>query len=226
MTPSRGHDDEQFASAASVAGLAREVEQLSRKLKGLDDLPGRVKQLARTVTQLAAEVAQGQASGTSRDAAVSWLDLPGDVELARQLLDDLVGWMDGVYLRYVDAATHLPNCWLWHPDVVEELLWLKQAWDTAYRSDEATVAMAADWHDRYRPGVVRRIEKLARNCSLEKHDRRDGETPSSTPIVPVVSAVPAVSRWWGSDRYGYPPQPTEEQFAEDSDVDRWGGGRR
>ncbi len=217
---------EEYASAASVAGLAREVEQLSRKLNTLGDLPGRVKQLARTVTQLAAEVAHGQAAGATQDAAVSWLDLPDEAEFARQQLDDLVFWMGGVYLRYADAATHLPNCWLWHPDVVEELLWLKQAWETAYRSDDATVAMAADWHDRYRPGVVRRIEKLARNCSLEKH-LHDRRAPASG--VPAISAVPAIARWWGDGRQhcGIPPEPTPEQLAEDGDeANHSGGGRR
>jgi len=217
---------EECASAASVAGLAREIEQLSRKLNTLNDLPGRVKQLARTVTQLAAEVAQSQSAGGGPDSAVSWLDLPDEVEFAQQQLDDLVLWMSGVYLRYADAATHLPNCWLWHPEVVEELLWLKQAWESAYRDEDATVAMAADWHDRYRPGVVRRIEKLARNCSLEKHlhDRR-----TDADGVPAVSAVPAIAQWWGdgTQHCGIPPEPTPEQLAEDGDEPgRRGGARR
>jgi len=218
------HDHDACASAGSVAGLAREVEQLSRKLDGLGDLPGRVKQLARTVSQLAGEVAQSQSAGGGPDGAVSWLNLPDDEDYARQQLDDLAWWLNHIYLRYADAAS-LPNCWLWHPDVVEELLWLKQSWEAAYRDDDATVAMAADWHDRYRPGVVRRIEKLARNCSLEQH-LHDRRTPPSG--VPALSAVPAIAQWWGDGRQhcGIPPEPTDEQLAEDAPDGHRGGGRR
>jgi len=218
-------DHESCASAGSVAGLAREVEQLSRKLNTLDGLHGKVKQLARTVSQLAGEVAQSQTASAGREAAVSWLDLPDEEDYARALLDDLTGWMNRVYLRYADAAS-LPNCWLWHPEVVEELLWLWQAWAAAYRADDATVAMAADWHDRYRPGVVRRIEKLAKNCSLEQH-LHDRRTPTGG--VPALSAVPAIAKWWGdgTQHHGIPPEPTDEQLAEDSsETGPWGGGRR
>ena len=45
----------------------------------------------------------------------------------------LAGWVAGIYLRYLDAAQSLPECWLWHPEVVEELLWLHTAWLHAYR---------------------------------------------------------------------------------------------
>lgn len=223
-TPSAGQNGrgEQYASTQSVAGLAREVEQLSRKLKGLDDLPGKVKQLARTVSQLAAEVARSQRASAGGDV-VSWLGLPDEEEYARGLLDELTGWMHRVYLRYADAASSLPNCWLWHPDVVEELLWLWQSWAAAYVSEDATVATAADWHDRYRPGVVRRIGKLAPNCSLEQHLHARRTRPGG---VPAVSAVPAIAQWWGDGRQhcGIPPEPTPEQLTEESDEPGHRGG--
>ncbi len=41
-------------------------------------------------------------------------------------------WVSGVYLRYSDAVNAFPDCWMWHPDVVEELLWLHRAWLSAY----------------------------------------------------------------------------------------------
>lgn len=220
-------DDPVAQTRAAVAGLARELEVLRRRLGRLDDLSTQVKDLARVVTTLAAEVANSSPGAAVGGPATSWLALPDDEHTARAVLDDLTSWMDAVYLRYADARRGLPACWLWHPDIVEELLWLMQAWTAAYRDDDATVSRAADWHDRHRPGVVRRIGELARNCSLEEHlpDRRTPERG-----VPAVSAVPAIAAWWGDDAQhcGIPPEPTPEQLAEDDPhgADPRGGGRR
>ena len=82
------------------------------------------------------------------------------------MLTRLAQWVAGVYLRYPDAR--LPDCWLWHPEVVEELLWLHQAWLAAY-AEGARVTAAADWHDRYRPGVLARIKSSADMCALDDH---------------------------------------------------------
>lgn len=212
MTTRIPDNDGQQPTIAAVAGLAREVEALRRKL---DSTGGRVTDLARVVTNLAAQLAdQTGAGGGDQCPPASWLNLVDDVDTARSVLDNLVDWLGAIYLRYADARRTLPTCWLWHPDIVEELLWLMQAWTAAYRDDDATVARAADWHDRYRPGVVRRIGELAKNCSLEEHlpDRRASERG-----VPAMSAVPAIAAWWGDgkDHCGPPPEPSPEQLAED-----------
>ena len=56
------------------------------------------------------------------------------------MLTDLTRWLDDIYLRYADAARTLPECWLWHPEVVEELIWLMHAWLAAYQGDDAVAA--------------------------------------------------------------------------------------
>ena len=84
------------------------------------------------------------------------------------------------------ATPRLPECWLWHPDVVEELLWLSHAWLAAYQGPAASVALAADWHDRLRPGVVRRIKAQAGSCSRERHQTRPGRDRLTTGIPPVA----------------------------------------
>ena len=79
--------------------------------------------------------------------------VPGDPDLAGRLLEELTGWLAAVYLRYPDGADHLPECWMWHPDVLEELLWLMHAWAAAYpghaarsaRSGTGTTANAPGW---------------------------------------------------------------------------------
>jgi hypothetical protein len=214
----RGPD---YATAAAVAGLAREVEALRRGVAQLAGLPRRVQEVADLVARLAEQVS---ASGLPAEdqGTVTWLDLPqqhpqpdyttpaeveAEVQLAR-----LVSWMGDVYLRYGDAVKGLPGCWLWHPDVVEELCWLRQAWLAAYTDPEAKVSAAGDWHDRQRPGVVRRIQAYAGVCSIEQHT--DGGDRHAYPVlVPLAEAATTISTWWATRRAGLPPVPTPEQVS-------------
>jgi len=198
----------EFASAAALAGLAREVDGLRRSVEPLSAVSGRVDDLARLMGQLVDAVA----ALTARPGAVaapSWLMLPADEQIAGRVLDELTVWMAAVYLRYSDAAGSLPECWCWHPDVVEELLWLMHAWCAAYHGTQASVALAGDWHDRSRPGVVRRIRAVAGMCSRENHMTRDGwdHTPSGAPEVPAVDAVGPIAAWWGTRRDDPAPEP-------------------
>jgi hypothetical protein len=194
--------------AGAVAGLAREIEALRQSIDKLRGLPGRVDHLAETVRQLADTV-----NTTTAGEVASWLDLPAEVTTAHAVLGELLAWMQMVYLRYPDAAAGLPDCWLWHPDVIEELLWLMQTWLDAYRNDKATVSLAGDWHDRYRPGVVRRITTTAGRCSLENHQPRDGQPLPGGPVVPVEKAAEAIATWWATNRADPAPAPDEWHLA-------------
>src|SRR5690606_9279575 len=116
----------------AVAGLAAEVEAIRRRVEPLHKVPGQLAKLAGQVAKLAEEVAHlRKSAGTA--AVPSWLQLPKDADHVRGVLDELVAWMDEVFLRYADAAAALPDCWAWHPDVIEELLWLMEAWLVAYQ---------------------------------------------------------------------------------------------
>ncbi len=212
-----------YADAKSVAGLARDIEALREaidtlpidKLRQLPidklrQLPGRVNHLAETVRRLADTL---NANTTTAGGVASWLDLPTEVETTQAVLGDLLAWMQVVYLRYPDAAAGLPDCWLWHPDVIEELLCLMQAWLAAYRDDKAAVSLAGDWHDRYRPGVVRRITTSAGRCSLENHQPRDGHPLPGGPVVPVDKATEQIATWWATTRTDPAPAPDEWHLA-------------
>lgn len=199
--------------APAVAGLAREVEQLRRLLDTLTpqigELSERVDSQAQTVVQLA-ELIRRQ--NPQPGEVTSWLALPDGTEHARRVLAGLADWVQQIYLRYPDARG-LPECWLWHPDVVEELCWLQQIWETAYGEDAATPGLAADFHDRYRPGVVRRIQTSAGTCSLAAHQPRDGRHRLSTPPrVPLAEAVDDIAAWWGDHRDQPAPEPTVDQL--------------
>jgi hypothetical protein len=208
MTPAVPPVPGEPAPDGVVAGLAREVDRLRRAVEALRDLPDRVDDLTRLATDLANAVA---ALTARRQAAPcpSWLLLPADPDLATRVLDDLTGWLAVIYLRYPDGADHLPECWAWHPDVVEELLWLMHAWAGAYQGSQASVAAVGDWHDRQRPGVVRRIKVAAGTCSYENHTTRAGwdRRPSAAPTVPGVDTVASIAAWWGARREEPAPEP-------------------
>jgi hypothetical protein len=216
--------EQEFATAASVAGLAREVEALRRIVQPMHGLAGQVEDLARVVGELAEQV-QAKIRRPKPTPAPSWLDMPQDFAATNGLLRDLSEWMGEVYLRYADAAKGLPDCWLWHPDVVEELLWLMASWYLAYRAEDATVNRAGDWHDRYRPGVVRRIKQIVGTCSLENHLPR-GAQQHSSPAVPVAEAMEPIAAWWAMRRGEPAPEPTEHNLEQASSRRGWGGGRR
>jgi hypothetical protein len=196
---------------STVAGLAREVEQLQRRLAELAHLPGRVDRIGSTVTDLAATITATDGSGGRSQVAPSWLDpdAPDPAAEAEDILTRLAGWIGGVYLRYSDAK--LPECWLWHPDVVEELLWLHAAWIAAYHP-EAPVTAVGDWHDRQRPGVVARINAYTGVCGLDEHlPGRFRHKPE--PAASTSDAIPAIAAWWATARTEPPPAPTEQQIA-------------
>ena len=191
-----------------VAGLVREVDALRKAVRKVAGLPGQVEQLAATLAQALDEWA---ATGRGADPVrpVSWIGETTDSATTMRALGELADWVGRVYLRYPIAARELPDCWLWHPDMVEELAWLQQAWQAAYSPDTGTVGAAADWHDRYRPGVVARIRAANfDSCSLENHLRPT--RPTAAVVVPGAGSVRAVAVWWSTGREDtQPPLPTQ-----------------
>ena len=212
MTSSNGYAPSS-GERSTLAGLAREFEQLYRDVRELRGVARRVDELAASVAQLADTLGAVKPSGPSQ-VAPSWLDLGTEPSPSRtaadaeDLLHMLARWVAGVYLRYSDAR--VPDCWLWHPDVVEELLWLHAAWISAY-DPEAPVTAVGDWHDRQRPGVVARIKSYAGMCSLEAHQPgQDRATPG--PVAPTLDAVADIAAWWTARRDQAGPVPSAEQM--------------
>jgi hypothetical protein len=208
--PVKPEPGEDCPAATSVGGLARDLEALRRDVTALAGLARRVEELGQLLTRLAEATTAATASGSG--GVVSWLDAeldPRDPSVAEAILSRLAGWVAGVYLRYPDA--NLPDCWLWHPEVVEELLWLHQAWLAAY-ADGARVTAAADWHDRYRPGVVARLTSTADMCGLEDHQPgKIRHRPARA--APVLDAVPVIAAWWSTERDNPAPAPSAEQIS-------------
>jgi hypothetical protein len=226
--------------AAELAGLAREVEALRRTAGSTAGsvavIEPRVDELARLIEQLAGRVT-ALAARARPAPAPAWLLAPDDEQQISDLLGELCQWLHAVLLRYADAVAALPACWMRHPDIVEELVWLMHAWLAAYKGDTASVAAAADWHDRYRPGVVRRIHTYARTrggapCSLEQHQTRpdwDQYPTGATPTPGVEELVP-IAGWWASHRADPAPEPppalvAPPDAAGDGGWTSWAGSR-
>lgn len=213
----RAHDPSE--DRAAVAGLARDLEALHRQVDDLAKLREKVTALAEVVTTLADTVAATPTGNPSPPPAPSWLAFPSDTDgtatattAARELLTALAEWVRDVYLRYDDATGKFPTCWLWHPDVLEELLWLRAAWQGAYAPGAPRTAVG-DWHDRQRPMVVRRIRDYAGVCSLEAHGPGRGQHRAA-PGIPHPEAIGPIADWWTTDRSRPGPTPTPEQVSQ------------
>ncbi len=218
------------AEDSLVVALARAVDRAVRRVERLDNA---MVELAADVAVLARALdtrtypAPGGASGAGdgERGVRSWL-LADDPDQAVADLADLAVWMDAVYLRYRDAT--VPSCWLWHPEVVEELWWLRQAHADAYHPETGSWIRVGDWHDRQRPGVVRRLRAVT-GCELALHltdpthpGRLTGASDYITPPAPapLTSAVAQVAATWTAARAT--PEPDAVQLAES---DRLSGRR-
>ena len=210
---------------AAVASLANELELVRATVSRLEGLSTDVSQLSRLVRELANQV-DALARRPVPVAAPSWIALPEDLDAAVGILGELVDWLGAVFLRYPDAEAALPECWLWHPGVVEELLWLMYAWRAAYDADGGTAHLAGDWHDRYRPGVTRRIKRTADTCSLDRHCSSGDRSQGGKTAVPLADALKQIAQWWAEHRREAPPMPTDAQLDTARELSWSGGGRR
>ena len=92
------------------------------------------------------------AAGDGPAPVRSWLAVD-DPDQAVKDLGDLVEWVDRFYVRF--SRAQLSSCWMWHPDVVEELWCLRGAHAEAFHPETGSWLRVGDWLDRQRPGVER-----------------------------------------------------------------------
>ena len=202
-----------------VTALARETERTGRRVGALEAL---VRTLADQVTALATagptpspDRPGGPVDGDDPTGHVrSWL-LTDDEHLAVTDLTDLTEWLSAVYLHYAGAA--LPSCWAWHPAVVEELRWLREAHRTAYDPETGSWRDVGDWHDRQRPGVVKRVTAAVGACELALH-APGGEQARPPAAAPLVHAAPQLAQHWATSHTS--PEPTPDQLTAATQHDR------
>jgi len=189
-----------------LVAIARDVERTGRRVDELNDL---VYKLAADITRHIDSPSPGSGAGGASGSR-AWL-LADDAGRAAGDLDDLILWLDRVYLAYPGAT--LPTCWLWHSWMVEELWWLRRAHAECYHPADGSWLRAGDWHDRLRPNVVQRIRQAAIACEVSEHRPGAGQAHPAA-RTPLAAAADTLAAWAAAGRPDPAPEPTESHLAE------------
>ena len=161
----------------SVAALAIEVSALRHDV---ETLTTRADEIARAqhkhaaafdgIPELRRQVERILALLTEEDqsASAGWFWLTLDDQAREDKLGELSDWVEAVlraqYPGYL--AEQIRPCWPSHPEALWELTWLYQLWCRAYLTKRPAPKDAADWHDRWAPGVLRRLAQVMARCDL------------------------------------------------------------
>jgi hypothetical protein len=164
-----------------VAALARMVERVKRAQAAQEQM---LRGLAGDVKALVAK------TPARVPPPIAWL-LTAHPQTLAGVLADLLVWLRDVYLWYPGAI--LPSCWLWHPACIEELCCLRQYHAEAYHQSAKSVAKAMEFHERFLPGVIKRLAAAPyADCDLARHtptgDRHRTE-PDDAPLHDITHQV-------------------------------------
>jgi hypothetical protein len=150
--------------AAQLAMINKVIGRVDNA--GLDTLAARFEALADRVEEAL------DAAAPKGPAAPRWDGIPADVRQAQ--MDWLRTWV-GAVLRpgYVDGGAYiLRDCWDRHDQAIREL-GLVAAWYGyifSPRRARPDVALALEWHDRWLPGAMSRIDTATRQCDMGHQD--------------------------------------------------------
>lgn len=148
------------ALAVQVTALRGQVSLIKKRLdaaglKDGADLAARVDELARTVAETL------DTAAPRGPAALRWDAM--DAETRHATLAGLTEWVRTVLLPwYPDCG--LRNCWAAHPQAVIEVGNVWTEWRHVYEQKRPPIASALDWHDRWLPNALRRIDLITRGC--------------------------------------------------------------
>lgn len=155
------------ALAIHVNALRREIEDLATKVGGLVAKQREHTAVLHDLTDLRHQVEQILASLTHEDdAPTTWLWLTMSDQEREEKFAELRDWVETVLrAQYPDyLADHIRPCWPNHPEARWELAWLYHLWSSAYLGERPAPRDSADWHDRWLPGVLRRMSQTMSGC--------------------------------------------------------------
>jgi len=159
----------------TVAALAI---QLSRLRQQHESLSVRLDELVGTQTRHAAVLSDVGELRTQIERILAILDAENEAAPATWFwltmtdqerdtkFDELCDWVETVLRQqYPDYLTdQIKPCWPNHPEARWELTWLYQLWTLTYLTSRSAPRDAADWHDRWTPGVIRRLSTVMTGC--------------------------------------------------------------
>jgi predicted transcriptional regulator len=195
-----------------VGRLASRVDAAEEAIAGQASILAETSGLAREVSWLSAAVAGQGSQAAGRPVLVHprqpvWAAM-NHAEYA-DALRGLARWVTAVLLqRYPTTGAVLPPCWPAHPAVVEELDWLHWDWMGWALEPDARSRDAADWHDRWLPGVLARIRQQLAACGQQgRHTKLPGQrrVPADLNVAdhaPEVVFIEQMARTGRPDRYG------------------------
>lgn len=156
------------ALAVQVNGLSRDVEALAARVDVLTCTQEEHAVVLEGITELRGQVEKilGLLSEDAKTSAPGWFWLRMDEQTREEKSGELFDWVETVLrTEYPDyLAGQIRPCWPNHPEARWELAWLYQLWSAAYLVKRPALRDAADWHDHWSPGVIRRLATVMGQC--------------------------------------------------------------
>ena len=168
--PPQSHDGPPSVAALAVRldRIRRDVESLTAKVDALTTTQQAHAAVIDDVAQLRRQVHQILTVLTAEEerSPAAWFWLTMTDQERRDKHSELLDWVESVLRKqYPDyLADRIRPCWPNHPEARWELACLYQLWSAAYLADRPTPRDAADWHDRWSPGVIRRLTGVMSQC--------------------------------------------------------------
>ena len=173
------------ALAVRVDGLRRRIEALATKVDVLTSTQQEHAVVLDGIAELRQQVEQILTILHDEDQAspTDWFWLTMTDQKRDERFSELSDWVETVlqtqYPEY--TADQIRPCWPNHPEARWELAWLYQLWTRSYLTSKPAPKDAADWHDRWSPGVIRRLSQVMRQCK-EPCQRQPGHKAPAGPL--------------------------------------------
>jgi hypothetical protein len=174
MTDQAEGRDDSPAVAALAIELSRarcEIDSLTSKLDRLTADHRRhstvLSDLAKIRQQIQQILTLLNTENEASPARWFWLTMADDEREAK--FSELYDWVETILRQqYPDyLADQIRLCWPNHPEARWELTWLYQLWTLTYLTTRPMPRDAGDWHDRWTPGVIRRLSHVMAHCGSE-----------------------------------------------------------
>jgi hypothetical protein len=175
--PPQGHDGPPSvaALAVQVSALRHDVETIATEADALTQTQQEHAVVLEAFGDLRREVERilTLLTDDDQDTPAGWFWLTMDGQAREEKIGELSDWVETVfraqYPGYLDEQVR--SCWPNHPEALWELSWLYQLWSRAYLTKRPAPKNAADWHDRWSPGVLRRLGQVMNRCEGACHSR-------------------------------------------------------